>query len=52
LSGYNIEKEKLSKNMTVEPAVKAIGADAGNVIEITRNSETAGEFVFYRLVIE
>jgi len=52
LSRYNIEKEKLSKIMTVDPAVKEIGADAGDVLEITRNSETAGEFVFYRLVIE
>ncbi len=52
LSRYNIEKEKLSKITTVDPAVKEIGADAGDVIEITRDSETAGEFVFYRLVIE
>ncbi|MEA1895117.1 MAG: DNA-directed RNA polymerase subunit H [Euryarchaeota archaeon] len=52
LSRYGIEKEKLSKVMTVDPAIKEIGADAGDVIEITRNSETAGEFVFYRLVIE
>ncbi len=52
MSRYNIEKEKLSKIRTVDPAVKEIGADAGDVIEITRDSETAGEFVFYRLVIE
>ncbi len=52
LSRYNIEKEKLSKIMTVDPAVKEIGADAGDVVEIMRDSETAGEFVFYRLVIE
>jgi DNA-directed RNA polymerase subunit H len=52
LSRYGIEKEKLSKIKTVDPAVKEIGADAGDVVEITRDSETAGEFVFYRLVIE
>jgi DNA-directed RNA polymerase subunit H len=52
LSRYNIEKEKLSKIMTVDPVIKEIGANAGDVVEITRDSETAGEFVFYRLVIE
>ena len=52
LSRYGIEKEKLSKVMTIDPAIKEIGADAGDIVEITRNSETAGEFVFYRLVIE
>jgi len=52
LSRYGIEKEKLSKITTVDPTIKEIGADAGDVIEITRDSETAGEFVFYRLVIE
>ena len=52
MSRYGIEKEKLSKVMTVDPAIQEIGADAGDIVEITRNSETAGEFVFYRLVIE
>ncbi|MBA1342119.1 MAG: DNA-directed RNA polymerase subunit H [ANME-2 cluster archaeon] len=52
MSRYNIEKEKLSKIMTVDPVIQEIGANAGDVVEITRDSETAGEFVFYRLVIE
>ncbi|OEU80112.1 MAG: DNA-directed RNA polymerase subunit H [Desulfobacterales bacterium C00003060] len=52
LSRYNIEKEKLSKITTSDPVIKEIGANAGDVVEITRNSETAGEFVFYRIVIE
>jgi len=52
LSRYNIEKEKLSKIMTVDPVIQEIGANAGDVVEITRDSETAGEFMFYRLVIE
>ena len=52
LSKYDIEKEKLSKILTIDPAIKEIGANAGDVIEITRKSETAGESVFYRLAID
>ena len=49
---YDIEKEKLSKILTTDPVISEIGANAGDVIEITRKSETAGESVFYRLAIE
>ncbi len=52
LSKYNIEKEKLSKILAGDPVIKEIGANVGDVIEITRKSETAGKSVFYRLVIE
>ncbi|RLG25421.1 DNA-directed RNA polymerase subunit H [Methanosarcinales archaeon] len=52
LSKYNIEKEKLSKILTSDPVIKEIGANAGDVVEITRKSETTGESKFYRLVIE
>ena len=52
LSRYNIEKEKLSKILTTDPVLGEIGANAGDVIEITRKSETAGESVFYRLAMD
>ena len=52
LGKYDIEKEKLSKILTTDPVLGEIGANAGDVIEITRKSETAGESVFYRLAIE
>ncbi len=52
LSKYGIEKEKLSKIRMTDPAIDEIGANPGDIIEITRTSETAGESVFYRLAIE
>jgi len=52
LSTYNIEKEKLSKIRITDPVIKEIGANANDLIEITKKSETAGESIFYRLVID
>ncbi|MCK4458965.1 MAG: DNA-directed RNA polymerase subunit H [Methanosarcinales archaeon] len=52
LSKYNIEKEKLSKIRMTDPTIKEISANPGDIIEITRTSETAGESLFYRLAIE
>ncbi len=52
LGRYNIEKEKLSKIRMTDPAIKEIGANPGDIIEIARTSKTAGESLFYRLVIE
>lgn len=42
--------EQLPKIKTDDPVVKSIGAKAGDVLEITRKSATAGKFVTYRLV--
>ena len=52
LSKYDIEKERLSKIQVTDPVVKEISANAGDIIEIRRKSETAGSSLFYRLVIE
>ncbi len=37
---------------STDPAAKSIGAKAGDFIRITRRSETAGETVYYRYVVE
>ena len=41
---------QLPKIRVNDPVSKAIGAEEGQVLKITRKSETAGIFVTYRLV--
>ena len=41
---------QLPKIKADDPVTKAIGAEEGDVLRITRESETAGTFITYRLV--
>jgi DNA-directed RNA polymerase subunit H len=52
LSKFSIEKEQLPKIKVQDPVCKEIGAVAGDVVKITKRSQTAGEAEYYRLVIE
>ncbi len=52
LSKFSVEKEQLPKLKVQDPVCKEIGAAIGDVIRITRKSQTAGEAEYYRLVIE
>ncbi len=52
LNKYDIEKEMLPKIKESDPAVKEIGAKPGDIIKIIRESYTAGETEFYRVVID
>jgi len=52
LKTYNIDKRMLPKIKMSDPAVKEIGAKPGDIIKIIRESETAGQSEFFRLVIE
>jgi len=47
---YSIFKHQLPKISTEDPAVQLLGAKMGDVLKITRNSPTAGEFIVYRAV--
>ena len=52
LKKYKMEgKEQLPKILASDIMVKAIGAKRGQVLKITRDSMTAGESVYYRLVV-
>lgn len=42
--------EQLPKIKADDPVVKAIDAKKGDILEIKRDSQTAGTFVTYRLV--
>ena len=59
LKELNVEKDKLPKIREDDPAVLYLKQIHGNekvqegcVIKIVRNSNTAGEFIAYRLVIK
>lgn len=47
---YSIFKYQLPKISAEDPAVQLLGAKIGDVLKITRNSPTAGEFIVYRAV--
>jgi len=51
LSEYNIDKEQMPKIRVADPAAVQIQAKVGDVVRITRDSQTAGKAIFYRLVI-
>ena len=46
----DFEIEQLPKIKINDPVVKAINAKQGDILEITRESPTAGTFITYRLV--
>ncbi|VUT24932.1 MAG: DNA-directed RNA polymerase subunit H [Candidatus Methanolliviera sp. GoM_oil] len=52
LDKYDIEREMLPKIKESDPAAKEINAKQGDIIKIIRESYTAGETEFYRVVIE
>ena len=47
----DIHPEQLPKIKSDDPVVKAIEAKPGDILKITRKSQTAGKFITYRLVL-
>ncbi len=52
LEKYNIKKDDLPKIRVSDPAIRAIGVEAGDVVRITRDSKTPGKTIVYRYVVE
>lgn len=52
LEELKIRPDQLPKILPDDPVVKAIDAKIGDVLKITRKSETAGIFIAYRIVRE
>jgi DNA-directed RNA polymerase I, II, and III subunit RPABC1 len=52
LHKYKVHPYQLPYIKVSDPAVKAIGARAGDIVKITRDSQTAGKYAAYRYVVE
>jgi len=52
LKKYNITPSQLPSILISDPVIKAIGAKVGDIIKITRPSETSGVSVYYRCVVK
>ena len=48
---YNASPEQFPQILVSDPVVRAIDAKPGDLIKVTRVSQTAGESVFYRFVV-
>ena len=51
LKKYQTTKFNLPKILSKDPMCKALEAKAGDVLEIKRKSPTAGETIYYRVVV-
>ena len=52
LKNLNATADKLPLVLSTDSVVKQIGGKPGDFVRITRQSETAGEGVYYRYVVE
>lgn len=52
LERYDADKDQLPKIERTDAALKQMDAEVGDVIEIRRESPTAGKTTYYRTVIE
>ncbi|MEM2192032.1 MAG: DNA-directed RNA polymerase subunit H [Candidatus Hadarchaeales archaeon] len=49
---YKIQPHQLPRIRASDPAARAIGAQPGQIVKITRESRTAGKAIAYRYVVE
>lgn len=52
LQDYKISITDLPRIIKSDPAIQSLDVKPGDVVKITRNSMTAGESVFYRVVVD
>lgn len=52
LKRFNASPHEFPFILSTDAAAKSIGAKAGDFVKVTRASETAGETVYYRYVVE
>jgi DNA-directed RNA polymerase subunit H len=51
LEKYGIKIQQFPKLLISDPLVIEVGAKVGDIVKITRKSQTAGETVYFRLVV-
>ena len=49
---YNVTSKEIPKIMVTDAAIKELDPKPGDVIKITRQSATAGESIYYRVIID
>ena len=52
LKKYNCKPTELPLIFVNDPAILGLGVKPGDMIKITRKSQTAGEAIFYRVVVD
>lgn len=52
LEMYNVSPKQLPRINSKDPAIKDLDIKAGDIIKVTRKSQTAGESFYYRVVVE
>lgn len=52
LEKINASIDKFPYILVSDPAIKDIGAKTGDLIKVTRDSQTAGVISYYRFVVE
>ena len=52
LKKYNINLHQLPKILLSDAVISAIGGKIGDVVKIMRKSQTAGQSIYYRVVVK
>ncbi len=52
LGKFNATEEQFPFLFSIDPVAREIGAKPGDMVRITRKSDTAGETTYYRFVVE
>ena len=49
---YNVTSKEMPKILKTDASLRELDAKPGDVIKITRVSQTAGQSIFYRVVVD